>query len=273
MTFEMPEKNIYNHKSTESLIDILDKEDPKYQIKNLDNIEKILKSKKGDCIPDGLPAFLYSFVDKAKKLAFPAVMLCNTTNEAILSSDIPLIEALNASIGLGEKMIEVFQTIIINRKTSNWDLEAKLVGVNGILTTMAEDVSMLQTTLNQIDTTSQSFQNQRVEYDKDYKKLDNYMKRNSYTKVHNHVQNLEEEDMYFDYEAFMHGLKERKKEESVLEYQALLILRQKIEIMKQLKCFFKDIEESGTENLKYYCSKDGRVLRGPMELYEDTRFR
>ena len=266
MTFEMPEKNIYNHKSTESLIDILDKEDPKYQIKNLDNIEKILKSKKGDCIPDGLPAFLYSFVDKAKKLAFPAVMLCNTTNEAILSSDIPLIEALNASIGLGEKMIEVFQTIIINRKTSNWDLEAKLVGVNGILTTMAEDVSMLQTTLNQIDTTSQSFQNQRVEYDKDYKKLDNYMKRNSYTKAHNHLQNLEEEDMYFDYEAFMHGLKERKKEESVLEYQALLILRQKIEIMKQLKCFFKDIEESGTENLKYYCSKDGRKY---LEFLED----
>ena len=264
MAFEDPEKTLSNDKRKASLIDILDREDPKYQIRDLGNIKDILKSKKAQSIiPDGLPAFLYSFVDKAKKVAFPAIVLSNTTNVEILSLDVPLIEALNASIDLGGKMIEVFQKLKTSKNTSHqkqpdWDLDAKLMGASGTLKEIAEDISTISTALNKINIASQSFKNHRHTYDRFYDQLEKHLKRNSYTKAHNYLQLLEEEDMYLDSDALMHGLIERKFEESVMQYQALLILRLKTEVMKQLKCFFKDISESSTENLKYYSSKDGK---------------
>ena len=257
------------------------RKNPNFNIRSLENIEKLfqdLKEKDLDLEKKiKLPAFLYCLRDQGKKISVPVLFVSN----------LPIFDAFNASIDIGNNMVTYYYHV----SSCNTSQQEKAVEqiLSNIL--ILDEIKIIKGTkfrnfIKQIHTSKrrknqsdriqlQNMQDQVIltEYHK-LAKLCSPRSRNLKS-VKQHLQRLDLENFHNNSNAnpstapelILAALKEGGKKHALIEYQRLLFIRIKLEVMKQLKCFFKDYDNCNNDNINNYCDTDGKVFITCLEEY------
>lgn len=279
--------------SLEDVVDILeDVVDIHAALKNVGDASKI---------PRGFPEFLSAVHDQAKKLAVPVIITSVSVAAAALSGGaaIPVCGAISTTVGLGKAMMGIYQSsensaeeqqkrqeCYLDEKLKKFEnLQRQIICDVGKLTLLTgseqqhieEKLEKLGSNImSKIDNAVKTLKGRDDESIKiAYCAVEKKLQKKQFNSAKNFLLNMNLDEMYVNSntnpqmaeELILQALNEQGKEAAVDEYQRLLIIRQKLEVMKQLKCFFQDQYTSNMINMEGYCNSEGKEYLQDLEEY------
>ena len=254
-------------------------------------------------IPKGLQSFLATVYDKTAKLAIP-VMIGGVSAGVIVATGgaaAPVVAIMASTLKVGDTMVKSYKERNSIEKRSNevsscatlymteqfshvnmrQDALASSVAELGAFTYSAgqhlvDQVDTVLKKLDGIDSRWKRFLDKDDEYiETAYKELERKLAKGNYISAKSTLESLNFVDMYIRSNTtpskakakIVEAFKKESEEAAINEFQKLLVIRNKLELMRRLNCFFKDYDSNKLSNMEEYLKHPAETFLEDLEEY------
>ena len=261
-----------------------------FQLRNLENIDNILKGMNNHQLEGSLPSFVYAFTDQLRKVAAPVIKLvsCKSNLRTIHLADESIedfVEILKTVIDIEISLVNHYQNF--RERTFNAQLYQESKEFDVVLENLKshlvliDSLSKKQTLkihteykkrkMDSENTASEIFPNYEDDViEREFSHLalgfvnsEPQLKELDLERLQSRWISCHESALDLIYQEFMDGYKDA----AITGYQQFLTIFLKLEIMKQLKSFIQDLGDISTSSMTEYCKVDGKLLLGRLEEY------